>query len=294
MYRTNFIFFLSLTSLLQAQSPPPSKGARELPPLERPLEQTTIFAREATEAMRSRDWVKAAEKWEDLLKIQPESAAALSNLGSVEIKLGKNPQAIQHLEKAVTLRPKLAATWMTLGLLHSDMGNPMMAISCLSRAIHEDPADSRLHNALAVVLKQVGWTNGAEMELQKCIDLNPDYAEGHFNLALLYLEQKPPALESARRHYFFARDLGAPPDELVDKQFKEAGIVYTPNANRVSPKANVVEGNPDEESPPKKPAPAANSKSKSTAKSTSTSKSTPTAKSTSTPKSNTNSKSNKK
>lgn len=267
MYRFILICLTSLAPLMQAQTPPAAGGPRELPPLQRPLEQTTVFAREATEAMRAKDWAKAAEKWEELLKIQPDSAAALSNLGSVEAKLGKNPQAIQHLEKAVALRPNLAGTWMTLGLLHADMGNPMMAISALTRAIHEDPADPRLHNALAVVLKQVGWTNAAEMELQKCIDLNPDFAEGHFNLALLYLEQKPPALESARRHYFFARDLGAPPDELVDKQFKEAGIVYTPTAKSVSPKAAVVEDKPNGTHPQKKPDPQPKSKSKSNPKS---------------------------
>lgn len=198
------------------------------PPLKKPLEQATVFARDATEAMRDENWKKAAEKWGEVLKLQPDSAAALSNLGSVEMRLEKFAEARTHLEKAVSLRPNLAATWMTLAMLHLDQKNPMLAVSCMARAVHEDPADPRMHNSMAVVLKQVGWTNGAEQELQKAIDLNGDYAEAQFNLALLYLEQKPPALESARRFYFRARDLGAEPDDLVDKQFAEAGIVYTP------------------------------------------------------------------
>lgn len=223
------ILSASLANLCAEEAAPaPLAADASLPPLEHPLEQATVFARQATEAMRANDWKTAAQMWGDLLKLQPDSAAALSNLGSVEIKLGKPVEARLHLEKAVALRPTLAATWMTLGMLHIEQKNPMLAVSCLTRAIHEDPADARLHNALAIVLKQVGWTNGAEQELQRAIDLTPDFSEAHFNLALLYLEQKPPALESARRHYFFARDLGSPPDELIDQQFKEAGIVYVP------------------------------------------------------------------
>ncbi len=219
---------LAAPAMLRAQEESPPPPADGLPPLERVLDQATVFARQATEAMRNNDWKTAADMWENLLKIQPDSAAALSNLGSVEIKLDKPTEARAHLEKAVALRPNLPAAWMTLGMLHLEQKNPMLAVSCLTRAVHEDPSDPRLHNALAIALKQIGWTNGAEQELQRTIDLSPDFAEAHFNLALIYLEQQPPAIESARRHYFFARDLGAPPDELVDKQFKEAGIEYVP------------------------------------------------------------------
>ena len=219
---------LATPAVLRAQDAKPEAPATSLPPLDRALDQATVFARQATEAMRANDWKTAADMWENLLKLQPDSAAALSNLGSVEIKLNKPVEARAHLEKAVALRPNLPAAWMTLGMLHLEQKNPMLAVSCLTRSVHEDPSDPRLHNALAIALKQIGWTNGAEQELQRTIDLNPDFAEAHFNLALIYLEHQPPAIESARRHYFFARDLGAPPDELVDKQFKEAGIEYVP------------------------------------------------------------------
>jgi Flp pilus assembly protein TadD len=223
----SFWFLLGslITATLRAEETAP---AGSLPPLQRPLEQATVFARQATEAMRLGEWKQAAEMWEQVIKLQPDSAAALSNLGAVEMKLNNRDKAKIHLEKAVSLRPNLAATWMTLGLLQLESKNPMLAISHLSRAVHEDPSDARLHNSLAIALKQVGWSNGAELELQRAIDLNPEYSEAHFNLALLYLEQKPPALESARRHYFTARDLGSASDELVDQQFKEAGIVYVP------------------------------------------------------------------
>jgi Tfp pilus assembly protein PilF len=70
-------------------------------------------------------------------------------------------------------------------------------------------------------VKKLGWLDAAEAELQRALELNPDYTNAHFNLALMYLERKPPAIELAKRHYDKAIALGAEKDELVEKKLKE-------------------------------------------------------------------------
>lgn len=75
-----FLFLLTVSGLMAQETPAPvptaptpTKPAQaELPALERPLEQATVFAREATEAMRVRDWKKAAEMWTEVVKLQPD------------------------------------------------------------------------------------------------------------------------------------------------------------------------------------------------------------------------------
>ena len=42
----------------------------------------------------------------------------------------------------------------------------------------------------------------------------------HFNLATLYLEQKPPAKALAKRHYEKALALGVGKDEIVERRLK--------------------------------------------------------------------------
>ena len=49
------------------------------------------------------------------------------------------------------------------------------------------------------------------------IAVNPDYAEAHFNLAVVYATNEPPAREQAKVHYKKATSLGAEPDAALEK-----------------------------------------------------------------------------
>ena len=169
--------------------------------------------------MQAGDWPEARSQWNEVVRLEPGNAGAWSNLGKVEFRLKEYDAACDHLEKAVSLRPALSDSWITLGFVYAELGAPMRAISCLTRAVHENPADPETRNALAIHLKKVGWTAAAESELLKAIDAEPKFAEAHFNLAIMYLERKPPAVEMARRHYVTARQLGAAPDDEMEKQF---------------------------------------------------------------------------
>jgi len=188
--------------------------------------------KEGVDAMRNRDWKRAAAAWEQSVKLEPGNAGAWANLGKVQLQLKETAAAIASLEKAVAVQPALAEAWMALGMAYDKEKAPMRAVSCLTRAVHENPADARTHNSLAIVMKRVGWTGAAESELQKSLDLDPRYAEAHFNLAVMYLERRPPALEMARRHYEAARELGAEPDKEMEAQLagNESAVEEAPPA----------------------------------------------------------------
>ena len=100
-------------------------------------------------------------------------------------------------------------------------GDTYRAISCFARAIHEEPEDARAHNYLAIAAKGLGWTDAAEAELQRSIELKPDYGIAHFNMALMLLERRPPAIELARRHYQKALALGVVKDDVVERRLQE-------------------------------------------------------------------------
>jgi Tfp pilus assembly protein PilF len=50
----------------------------------------------------------------------------------------------------------------------------------------------------------------------KSIEINPQYADAHFNLAVIYATGKPPAKMMAKKHYNEAIRLGSPPDPSLE------------------------------------------------------------------------------
>lgn len=189
--------------------------AGKLPALTREL------AQRASAAVSRRDWPAARAAYQEMVDAEPSSAPALANLGAVEYQMKEYDAAIAHLEKALREAPGLGQTWLTLGMIYYEKEDHMRALSAISRAVAERPEDPRAHNHLAAVLKGLGWIGAAESELQRALDLDPQYAEAHFNLAITYLERRPPATELARRHYLLSVELGTPRDGVVEKQLNE-------------------------------------------------------------------------
>jgi tetratricopeptide (TPR) repeat protein len=182
---------------------------------------TTGLSDEAARAFGRKEWDKARKAYLEMLHSDPNNALTYANLGAVEQQAGNAKDAKLYYMHAVELNPRLQQTWLALGLLCHREGDEYLALSSLSRAVHEDPTDPKAHNYLAVVARSLGWQDAAEAELQRAIELKPDYANAHFNLALMYLDRSPPATELARRHYEKAIALGADKDEIVEAKLKE-------------------------------------------------------------------------
>ncbi len=157
-------------------------------------------------------------KFEELLALEPENIVALVNLGSLEYRAGRLEEAEAHLRRATRISPESFSAWLTLGVVAHDAEKLDLALAALFQAVVLDPKDARTRGYLGVTLGRKGWLDGAEAEFRKAVELDDTHREAHFNLAVLYLQQQPPALELARRHYRRARELGAAPDSLVEKQ----------------------------------------------------------------------------
>lgn len=182
---------------------------------------TKVLGERAAAAFGKRDWPSARKAYEEMLEMDDGNALVWANLGAVEQQAGETKRAIECFEKSVRFNPQLAQSWTALGLLLQQQGDAYRAISCFARAIHEDPEDARAHNFMSIAVKGLGWADAAEAELQKALDLKPDYGIAHFNMALMHLERRPPALELARRHYEKALALGVAKDEVMERRLKD-------------------------------------------------------------------------
>ncbi|MEQ1843823.1 MAG: tetratricopeptide repeat protein, partial [Verrucomicrobiales bacterium] len=158
----------------------------------------------------------------EMIKLAPDNALAYANLGVAEHQLGNLLAASGKWGKSLELNPHIARNWQTMGLISYERRELALAISCLTRAIHEDPEDPESRLLLAAVIRDYGWKEAAVTELQRAIELDPGQASAHYNLAVTYLEMKPPRMELARRHYYAAVDLGTTPSPEIEALFKDA------------------------------------------------------------------------
>src|SRR5207245_4264216 len=87
----------------------------------------------------------------------------------------------------------------------------------LTKSLSINPKSSTAHNYLGITASQKGWQQAAEQEILESIADNPDYADAHFNLAVIYATAQPPAKDLAKQHYAKATLLGTAPDPSLEK-----------------------------------------------------------------------------
>jgi tetratricopeptide (TPR) repeat protein len=217
---------LAASAALFAQPTPPPNDGKYVPDVARQA------AAEGNAAFARGDYERARRAYTGLLELAPDNLLGLINLGVVEYSLKKFEDAEAHLKKAVQIKLDAAPAWLTLGILYLDRDRLDDALAALTQATLYDPRNARAHNYLGVVVGRKGWIDGAQVELRRAVEIDPNYGDAHFNLAVFYLEGKPPSLELARRHYYRALELGAEPDPELEKTLKASPGASPAPANR--------------------------------------------------------------
>jgi Flp pilus assembly protein TadD len=215
----------SVGPVREVETPPaiPAPVPVKVPDEAKPPVQTAIVEKiggEGIEAFQSGNFEGAREAYLRVLKIEPDNLPALVNLGATEYRLGNSSEAEGYLRRSLQIKPDNPTAWLNLGILYLERGEPMRSLAAIAQAVVHSPDDPVARNYLGVAAGRNRWFDAAEAELRRAIELQPDYADAHFNLAVFCLERNPPAVELARRHYQKARDLGAAPDPLIEKALR--------------------------------------------------------------------------
>lgn len=202
------------------EPPPPSRVAVEVPADAQPAvgtEAVEQMGMDGIAAFEKGNFQGAKEAYERVLKIEPNNLPALVNLGTTEYRLGNNDEAERLLRRSLQIKADNPTAWLNLGMVYLGRDEPMRALAAVAQAVVHSPNDPVARNYLGVAAGRNRWFDAAESELRRAIELRPDYADAHFNLAVFCLERTPPATELAKRHYREALRLGAAPDPLIEK-----------------------------------------------------------------------------
>ena len=160
-------------SLLVALAPPPANPDQ-------------LLAR-ARALIQQKDYPGAARLYEQVLRAEPNSFEALSNLGVVDAQMGKYPEAAQAYQRALRLQPKSFPLLLNLGLCYFKTEDFSHAVKPLQRAVEVQPDNFQARSLLAMSYYSQKEFIPASREFEKLIAVKPDNPTLQYLLAESYL-----------------------------------------------------------------------------------------------------------
>lgn len=120
----------------------------------------------------------------------PDHPDVLHLSGLISHQGGNSFDAIKKIGKAVAQRPQNTVFRKNLGMILFAAGNQYMhqgsfeqAIDCFLKALEIEPKDAAISHNLGVACHETGQLEKAISHFRRTVQLNPDLAEAHFNIA---------------------------------------------------------------------------------------------------------------
>jgi tetratricopeptide (TPR) repeat protein len=126
------------------------------------------------------------------------SAIAWANHANTLYRMGRLPEGIRALQKAIKLSPKTFALRYAEGVMFFTLGRSADAAKAFEQALTLDPTQDRALQGKAIALASLGDTEGALQLLDQTVKLNPRNAIAWYWRGKLMnqLRQSPQAIES--------------------------------------------------------------------------------------------------
>ncbi|MFZ4778451.1 MAG: tetratricopeptide repeat protein, partial [Terrimicrobiaceae bacterium] len=195
-------------------APTPAAGPESLPDATRDMVEQ---ARKLFDQGRFGD---AEKLYQQIVDNAPNNYFALSNLGVTQIQARKLSAAEVALKKAIAINPKDSFAATNLGIVYCKQGRFDEAIVSLLEAIASDDKDHIAQNYLGICYGEKGLKGKAEEAFKHSISIRDDYADAHFNLAVLYATTEPPSIDLAKEYYHKAISHGSQADPSLEKLFQ--------------------------------------------------------------------------
>jgi tetratricopeptide (TPR) repeat protein len=142
----------------------------------------------------------------------------IAHLAIAKIEVGKISDARAGLEKVLIQKPNDILVLTNLAIVYSRLKDFDKAIAILNPILENDPQNALAHNYMGIVLGKTGKIKESEDHFLRSIAIDPNYAKAHFNLAVMYMGQTPPAIDQALASYEKAKSLGIEPDPTLERR----------------------------------------------------------------------------
>ena len=142
------------------------------------------------------------------LEMDPDDEEAHYSLAGMLAELGRTEEAIRHLEESMRIRPDFAMALSDLGRIYLLDGDLTRARALFGAAIAKNPGLPQAHHNLGTLLLGQRQADEAEAHFRRALEEWPDFAEAHYGLGEV-LESRS---DSAAALEHFRRAVSAKPD----------------------------------------------------------------------------------
>jgi tetratricopeptide (TPR) repeat protein/glycosyltransferase involved in cell wall biosynthesis len=158
---------------------------------------------------------EAIAHYRQALEIDPNLAETASNLGSALADAGQTTEAIAQYDRALSLNPNCAEALINLGLLREEQGDVAEGVRCYEQAIRVNPNCALAYVNLGIALEEQGEAAGANYDraianYERAIAIEPNCFDALHNLAHCSIRQGRVADAIA----YYDRALALQPDLL--------------------------------------------------------------------------------
>lgn len=160
--------------------------------------------------------------YEKSIKLNPNNAYALNNLGFLIYKQFNNPKkAIDYYKKAIQLNPKLIVSRINLAMAYEKEGKIEKSKKEYIKILKISPFDVDAHNNLGNIYRSLHEKEKAIFHFEKAIEYNPKYPNAYLNLGNYYDVQLND-FEKAVQYYEMAKKVANSEtmNQIVDMMYK--------------------------------------------------------------------------
>ena len=140
------------------------------------------FLRAGMANERTGNYPAAVKAYERGLEAEPDNVELLNSMGFALFQQGKSEEAIVSLEKALSVDPQHWKAHNNMALASIDLGEFELAEAHYRESLAIEPQPA-IYNDLGFVLERQGLPHEAADAYRKSLELNPESAAAHYNLA---------------------------------------------------------------------------------------------------------------
>lgn len=155
-------------------------------------ELASKLSKDAHAALVARDDDRALAGFNELIKLEPNSALAYNGRGIIYATRKDYDRALAEYSKAIELEPGLGMAYSNRGSVHRDRKDYDRALADYNKVIEINPRDASAYNYRGILHEDRKDIPRALADFNKAIEVDPRYAPAYNNRASLFKKRQAP------------------------------------------------------------------------------------------------------